>query len=86
MNLEKKTLACILVPACCLVFGVSTLAMLLEFEPFYSGYYTFAWWSYILFISPSSIAGGPNRSFSKIPGNSSSFFPCQQPCGSFSKP
>jgi len=51
MNREKKrTLAHFLMPAACLIFGISTLAMLSGFEPFYSGYYSFAWWSYIIFI------------------------------------
>jgi hypothetical protein len=51
MNREnKRTQACILIAASCLVFGISTLAMLFRFEPFYSGYYSFAWWSYIIFI------------------------------------
>ncbi len=51
MNREKKRgLARYLMPAACLVFGTSTLAMLSGFEPFYSGYYSFAWWSYIIFI------------------------------------
>ncbi len=51
MNPEKKRrMAHFLMPAACLVFGISTLAMLSGFEPFYSGYYSFAWWSYIIFI------------------------------------
>ncbi len=51
MNEEnKKTLARILMYAACLIFGISTLGMLSRFEPFYSGYYSFAWWSYIIFI------------------------------------
>ena len=51
MNPEtKKTLASILIPASCLIFGISTVAMLFRFEPFYSGYYSFAWWSYIIFV------------------------------------
>ncbi len=39
-----------LMPAACLIFATSTLGMLYGFEPFYSGYYSFAWWSYIIFI------------------------------------
>jgi len=51
MNLEnKRTLARALIPLSCLIFGASTLAMLLGFEPFYTGYYSFAWWSYIIFV------------------------------------
>ena len=35
MKLEnKRTLASVMVPASCLIFGVSTLAMLCRFEPF----------------------------------------------------
>ena len=47
---KKRSLAHFLMPAACLIFGISTLAMLSGFEPFYSGYYSFAWWSYIIFI------------------------------------
>ena len=47
---NKKTLARILMSAACLIFGISTVGMLFRFEPFYSGYYSFAWWSYIIFI------------------------------------
>jgi hypothetical protein len=51
MNLEnKRTLAGVLIPLTCLIFAASTFAMLLGFEPFYSGYYSFAWWSYIVFV------------------------------------
>jgi hypothetical protein len=47
---NKRTLALFLVIASGLLFGASTLAMLSRFEPFYSGYYSFAWWSYIVFV------------------------------------
>ncbi len=51
MNQEnKRTLARILMPATSLIFGISTIAMLSRFEPFYSNYYSFAWWSYIIFV------------------------------------
>ena len=51
MNPEnKRVLAWIVIAASFLAFVISTLAMLKRFEPFYSGYYSFAWWSYILFI------------------------------------
>ncbi len=51
MNHESKsTLACTLIPAACVIFGISTLGMLFRFEPFYSSYYSFAWWNYIIFI------------------------------------
>jgi hypothetical protein len=51
MNPEKeRSLVCILIPASCLVFVISTLAMLFRFEPFFSGYYSFAWWSYIILV------------------------------------
>ena len=43
-------MARILMPAACLFFGISTIAMLSGFEPFFSFYYSFAWWSYIIFI------------------------------------
>jgi hypothetical protein len=33
-----------------LIFLISTIAMLYELEPFYSNYYVFAWWSYIIFV------------------------------------
>lgn len=47
---KKRTLAHFLMPVACLILGISTLAMLSGFEPFYSCYYSFAWWSYIIFI------------------------------------
>ena len=47
---NKRNLARILMPAACLIFGISTLCMLYGFEPFYSNYYSFAWWSYIICI------------------------------------
>ncbi|MGO9370884.1 MAG: hypothetical protein ACLQBD_02150 [Syntrophobacteraceae bacterium] len=51
MNEEnKRALARTLMPAACLFFGISTIGMLCGFEPFFSFYYTFAWWSYIIFI------------------------------------
>ncbi len=51
MNEEnKRTLARSLMPAASLCFGISTLGMLSRFEPFFSFYYSFAWWSYIIFI------------------------------------
>ncbi len=51
MNTESKMiLASILAPAAGATFVVSTLAMLSGVEPFYSCYYSFAWWSYIAFI------------------------------------
>jgi hypothetical protein len=50
MKGNRHTLALLLAIAACLLFGTSTLAMLCGFEPFYSGYYSFAWWSYIIFI------------------------------------
>ena len=51
MNREnKRTLARVLMPSVCLIFGISTLGMLFRFEPFYSEYYSFAWWSYIIFV------------------------------------
>jgi len=46
----KHILAHFLMAAACLIFGTSTVAMLYQLEPFYSGYYSFAWWSYIIFI------------------------------------
>jgi len=47
---NKRTLALFSILTAGLLFGISTLAMLSGFEPFYSGYYSFAWWSYIIFI------------------------------------
>jgi hypothetical protein len=47
---ERKTIpAKILMVLSGLVFGLATAAMLQRCEPFYSGYYSFAWWSYIIF-------------------------------------
>lgn len=31
-----------------ILFALATVGMLSRFEPFYSGYYSFAWWSFIL--------------------------------------
>ncbi len=44
----KNTTAKILAPAACLSFFLSAAAMLARLEPFYTGFYSFAWWSYIL--------------------------------------
>jgi hypothetical protein len=69
MNQEKKrTLAHFLMPAACLIFGISTLAMLSGFEPFYSGYYSFAWWSYIIFIESFLCCRGAKSLLYENPG------------------
>jgi hypothetical protein len=69
MNQEKKrSLAHFLMPAVCLIFGISTLAMLSGFEPFYSGYYSFAWWSYIIFIESFLYCRGANSLLFENPG------------------
>lgn len=70
MNREhKKFLARALMPAACLVFAISTLAMAFRFEPFYSGYYSFAWWSYILFIEAFLYyCGAPQARLFRNPG------------------
>jgi hypothetical protein len=69
MNREKKrTLAHFLMPAACLVFGISTLAMLSGFEPFYSSYYSFAWWSYIIFIESFIYCRGAESLLFENPG------------------
>ncbi|MGA2027364.1 MAG: hypothetical protein ABSH17_09915, partial [Syntrophobacteraceae bacterium] len=69
MNREKKrTLAYFLMPAACLIFGISTLAMLSGFEPFYSEYYSFAWWSYIIFIESLLYCRGAKSLLFENPG------------------
>jgi len=69
MNREKKrTLAHFLMPAACLVFGISTLAMLSGFEPFYSSYYSLAWWSYIIFIESFLYCRGARSLLFENPG------------------
>jgi hypothetical protein len=51
MNLaDKQGVALFSMLSACLLFGVSTVAMFLRFEPFYSIYYSFAWWCYIVFV------------------------------------
>jgi hypothetical protein len=57
----------ILMAAAACVFVASTVAMLYGLEPFATWYYSFAWWSYILFIDaglrlrrpPATIIGNP---------------------------
>ncbi|MGO9022435.1 MAG: hypothetical protein ACLQVJ_29200 [Syntrophobacteraceae bacterium] len=69
MNREKKrTLAHFLITAACLIFGISTLAMLHGFEPFYSLYYSFAWWSYIIFIESFLYCRGAKSLLFENPG------------------
>ncbi|MGA3114528.1 MAG: hypothetical protein ABSF90_08865 [Syntrophobacteraceae bacterium] len=69
MNREKKrTLAHFLIAAVCLIFGISTLAMLSGFEPFYSLYYSFAWWSYIIFIESFLYCRGAKSLLFENPG------------------
>ncbi|MFZ0931491.1 MAG: hypothetical protein WAN11_23005 [Syntrophobacteraceae bacterium] len=69
MNREKKrTLAHFLIAAACLIFGISTLAMLHGFEPFYSLYYSFAWWSYIIFIESFLYCRGAKSLLFENPG------------------
>ncbi|MGO8942578.1 MAG: hypothetical protein ACLQJ7_02750, partial [Syntrophobacteraceae bacterium] len=69
MNREKKrTLAYFLMPAACLILGTSTLAMLSGFEPFYSEYYSFAWWSYIIFIESLLYCRGAKSLLFENPG------------------
>jgi len=50
MKGNKRILAFLLMIAACLLFAASTLAMLHRREPFYSNYYSLAWWTYIIFI------------------------------------
>ncbi len=47
---RKKIVAKILAAASFLLFAFSTAGMLAGLEPFYTKYYSFAWWSYIVFI------------------------------------
>lgn len=47
---RKKYLAKCLVAATCLFFPLATIAMLLGIEPFHSTYYSFVWWTYIVFV------------------------------------
>ena len=69
MNREKKrTLAHFLMSAACLILGTSTLAMLSGFEPFYSEYYSFAWWSYIIFIESLLYCRGAKSLLFENPG------------------
>jgi hypothetical protein len=69
MNREKKrTLAHFLMPSACLILGTSTLAMLSGFEPFYSEYYSFAWWSYIIFIESLLYCRGAKSLLFENPG------------------
>lgn len=61
---HKGILAQVLMGTACTVFVVSTIAMLLKFDPFYSSYYMFAWWSFILFIeSMLYLRGGSSLLF-----------------------
>ncbi len=65
MNLEnKRTLGFFSAIGACLLFGASSLAMISGFEPFYSWYYSFAWWSYIIFVeSLLCLRGGKSLLF-----------------------
>jgi hypothetical protein len=65
---KKRTLAYFLMPAACLILGTSTLAMLSGFEPFYSEYYSFAWWSYIIFIESLLYCRGAKSLLFENPG------------------
>ncbi len=46
----KKLIATLLAAASLLLFAFSTGGMLRHFEPFYTNYYSFAWWSYIILV------------------------------------
>ena len=61
-------MAYFLMPAACLIFGISTLALLSGFEPFYSEYYSFAWWSYIIFIESLLYCRGAKSLLFENPG------------------
>ncbi|MCE5334444.1 MAG: hypothetical protein LLG06_07615 [Desulfobacteraceae bacterium] len=45
-----KTPLRMLIAAACLALLVATAGMLARYEPFYSGYYSFAWWSFIVIV------------------------------------
>ncbi len=47
---STKKAAKLLAAASLLLFALSTAAMLRKMEPFYTNYYSLAWWSYILFL------------------------------------
>ncbi|MFZ2445600.1 MAG: hypothetical protein WAW37_04530 [Syntrophobacteraceae bacterium] len=47
---RKKVAAIILAAAGFVLFAFSTAAMLKRLEPFYTCYYSFAWWSYIVIV------------------------------------
>lgn len=52
--------------AALLLFTLATIGMASRFEPFYSGYYSFAWWSYILFAqSFLHLKGGKSLLFER---------------------
>lgn len=46
----KKIVAVILAAASLLLLAFSTAGVLMGLEPFYTNYYSFAWWSYIILI------------------------------------
>lgn len=51
MRKKSRSLPAVMAAAAaCVLFTVATTAMLRKTEPFYSHYYSFAWWSYIIFI------------------------------------
>jgi hypothetical protein len=57
---RKILLAKTLTALSVLTFALATAAMLQKIEPFYSVYYSFAWWSYIIFIQSFLYPRGGN--------------------------
>ncbi len=47
---HKRIIAAVLAAASLMLFFISTAGMLLGSEPFYTNYYSYAWWSYIIFV------------------------------------
>jgi hypothetical protein len=59
MRLISKTSVCrLLMIVAPLLFFVAALAMMQKKEPFYTWFYAFAWWSYILFVESLLFARG----------------------------
>ena len=47
---SQRTICRLLMASALLLFLLATAAMLQQREPFYTWFYSFAWWSYILFV------------------------------------
>lgn len=61
MKPKCKSIATVLLGfAALILFILSTVAMLAKVEPFHSHYYSFAWWSYIVFLQSLLYSKGGN--------------------------